>query len=159
MGGHHRIELGQQGADEDKLVSEVTTFVAACYGSTFEGDMTNRYQNVEVKNGTIEDLLCFEMCGLCSTHTSCLASSHDMAVSRSVRPSDLRPYPDWVECRKRWHNIVSNHTSNWCLCCTGHHSAPDQVWMLYNLPMFYWDVLVYDNAGSDCCNEQVNSSC
>ena len=48
MGGHHRIELGQQGADEDKLVSEVTTFVAACYGSKVEGDMTHRYKNVEV---------------------------------------------------------------------------------------------------------------
>ena len=37
MGGHHRIELGQQGADEDKLISEVTTFVAACYGSNVDG--------------------------------------------------------------------------------------------------------------------------
>ena len=48
MGGHHRIELGQQGADQDKLVSEVTTFVAACYGSKVEGYMTHRYHNVEV---------------------------------------------------------------------------------------------------------------
>ena len=42
-------QLGQQGADEDKLISELTTFVAACYGSKVEGYMTtHRYQNVEV---------------------------------------------------------------------------------------------------------------
>ena len=33
LGGQLLIELGQQGADEDKLISEATTFVAACYGS------------------------------------------------------------------------------------------------------------------------------
>ena len=38
LGGQHLIELGQQGADEGKLISEVTTFVAACYGSKVEGD-------------------------------------------------------------------------------------------------------------------------
>ena len=31
LGGQHLIELGQQGADEGKLISEATTFVAACY--------------------------------------------------------------------------------------------------------------------------------
>ena len=41
VGGHHLIKLGQQRADEDKLISEATTFVAACYGSKIEGDMTN----------------------------------------------------------------------------------------------------------------------
>ena len=45
LGGQHLIELGQQGADEGKLISEATTFVAACYGSKVEGDMTtHRYQ-------------------------------------------------------------------------------------------------------------------
>ena len=39
LGGQHLIELGQQGADEGKLISEATTFVAACYGSKVEGDM------------------------------------------------------------------------------------------------------------------------
>ena len=43
MGGHHLIKLGQQRAYEDKLISEVTTFVAACYGSKIEGDMTTRH--------------------------------------------------------------------------------------------------------------------
>ena len=33
LGGQHLIELGQQGADEGKLIPEATTFVAACYGS------------------------------------------------------------------------------------------------------------------------------
>ena len=32
MGRHHLIELDQQGADEDKLTSKATTFVASCYG-------------------------------------------------------------------------------------------------------------------------------
>ena len=42
MGGHQLIELDKHGADEDKLTS---TFVAACYGSKVEGDMTtHRYQ-------------------------------------------------------------------------------------------------------------------
>ncbi len=40
MGGHHLIELDLQGTDEDKLTSKATTFVAACYGSKVEGDMT-----------------------------------------------------------------------------------------------------------------------
>ena len=45
LGGQHLIELGQQGADEGKLIPEATTFVAACYGSKVEGDMTtHRYQ-------------------------------------------------------------------------------------------------------------------
>ena len=45
LGGQHPIELGQQGADKGKLISEATTFVAACYGSKVEGDMTtHRYQ-------------------------------------------------------------------------------------------------------------------
>ena len=45
LSGHHLIELGQQGADEGKLISQATTFVAACYGSKVEGDMTtHRYQ-------------------------------------------------------------------------------------------------------------------
>ena len=33
MGGHHLTELVQQGADEDNLIFEATTFVAACCGS------------------------------------------------------------------------------------------------------------------------------
>ena len=37
LGGQHPIELGQQGADEGKLISEATTFVAACHGSKVEG--------------------------------------------------------------------------------------------------------------------------
>ena len=41
MGGHHFIELGQQGADEDKLTSKATSVVAACYGSKVEEDMTS----------------------------------------------------------------------------------------------------------------------
>ena len=40
MGGHHLIELGQQGVDEDELISQAATFVAACYGSKVEGAMT-----------------------------------------------------------------------------------------------------------------------
>ena len=45
LGGHHLIELDQHGADEDKLTSKATTFVAACYESKVEGDMTtHRYQ-------------------------------------------------------------------------------------------------------------------
>ena len=43
MGGHHLSELDQHGADEDELTSKATigpTFVAACYGSTVQGDMT-----------------------------------------------------------------------------------------------------------------------
>ena len=45
MGGHHLIELDQHGADVDKLTSKATTFVAACYGSNVEGDMTtHRYK-------------------------------------------------------------------------------------------------------------------
>ena len=44
MGGHHLMDLGQKGADEDKLISKATTFVAACYGSKIEGDtITYRY--------------------------------------------------------------------------------------------------------------------
>ena len=50
IGGHHLIKLGQHGADEDKLISEVTTFVAACYGSKVDGDMTtHRYQMLKSK--------------------------------------------------------------------------------------------------------------
>ena len=41
MGGHDLIELGQQGAYEDKLTSKATSFVAACYGSKVEEDMTS----------------------------------------------------------------------------------------------------------------------
>ena len=42
MGGHHLVELDKHGADEDKLTS---TFVAACYGSKVDIDMTtHRYQ-------------------------------------------------------------------------------------------------------------------
>ena len=37
LGGQHLIELGQQGADEGKLISEATTFVAASHGSKVEG--------------------------------------------------------------------------------------------------------------------------
>ena len=45
LGGQHLIELGQQEADEGKLISEATTFVAACYGFKVEGDTTtHRYQ-------------------------------------------------------------------------------------------------------------------
>ncbi len=45
IGGHHLIELGEQGADEDTLIYEATTNVAACYGSKVEGDMsTHRHQ-------------------------------------------------------------------------------------------------------------------
>ena len=45
MGGHHLIESGQQGADEDKLTTKTATFVAACYGSKVEGYITShRYQ-------------------------------------------------------------------------------------------------------------------
>ena len=45
MGGHKLIELGQQGAYEDKLNYNATSFDAACYGSTVEEDMTShRYQ-------------------------------------------------------------------------------------------------------------------
>ena len=40
MGGHHLIELGQQVADEDVLIYQAATFVAACYVSKFEGAMT-----------------------------------------------------------------------------------------------------------------------
>ena len=49
MGAHHLIELGQQGADVDKLTSEATIFVAACYGSKVEESMTShRYHMAEV---------------------------------------------------------------------------------------------------------------
>ena len=37
MGGHHLSLLGQLGADEASLISETTTFIAACYGSKEEG--------------------------------------------------------------------------------------------------------------------------
>ena len=37
MGGHHLIELGQHGADKDKLISDAATFVAACYYLPFPG--------------------------------------------------------------------------------------------------------------------------
>ena len=33
MGGHHLIELCQHGADGHRLISDATSFVAACYGS------------------------------------------------------------------------------------------------------------------------------
>ena len=45
MGGHHLIKLDQHGADEDKLTSKATTFVAACYGSKVEGYMTTHRFN------------------------------------------------------------------------------------------------------------------
>ena len=52
MGGHHLSLLGQLGADEASLISETTTFIAACYGSKVEGDMTShRYQLWKSKMG------------------------------------------------------------------------------------------------------------
>ena len=52
MGGHHLSLLGQLGADEASLISETTTFIAACYGSKVEGDMTtHRYQLWKSKMG------------------------------------------------------------------------------------------------------------
>ena len=45
MGGHHLIELDHHGADEDKLTSKATAFIAASYGSKVEIYRTNhRYQ-------------------------------------------------------------------------------------------------------------------
>ena len=41
MGGHHLIELGKHGADEDKLTYNATSFVCACYGSKVEKSMTS----------------------------------------------------------------------------------------------------------------------
>ena len=39
------IDLGQQGAEEDKLTSKATSFAAVCYGPNVEEDMTShRYQ-------------------------------------------------------------------------------------------------------------------
>ena len=46
MGGHHLIELDQHEADEDKLTSKATTFVAACYGSKVDIYMTTRRYQV-----------------------------------------------------------------------------------------------------------------
>ena len=52
MGGHHLSLLGQLGADEASLIFETTTFIAACYGSKVEGDMTtHRYQLWKSKMG------------------------------------------------------------------------------------------------------------
>ncbi len=50
MGGHDLIDLDQHGADEDKLTSKATTFVAACYGSKVDIYMTTRrYQMLKFK--------------------------------------------------------------------------------------------------------------
>ena len=52
MGGHHLSLLGHLGAAEASLISETTTFIAACYGSKVEGDMTtHRYQLWKSKMG------------------------------------------------------------------------------------------------------------
>ena len=52
MGGNHLSLLGQLGADEASLIIETTTFIAACYGSKVEGDMTtHRYQLWKSKMG------------------------------------------------------------------------------------------------------------
>jgi hypothetical protein len=50
MGGHHLNLLGALGADEEILIFEATAFIAACYGSKVEGDMTtDRYELLKSK--------------------------------------------------------------------------------------------------------------
>ena len=48
MGGNHLNVLGQLGADEDNLMSEVTAFIAACYDSN-------------IKKNQLKDHLCSEI--------------------------------------------------------------------------------------------------
>ena len=47
-GGRRLIDLGQPRSDEDKLTSDATTFVAACYGSKGEGDMITHHYQMDV---------------------------------------------------------------------------------------------------------------
>ena len=142
------IELGQQGADEGKLISEATTFVAACYGSKVEGDKTtHRYQMWTSKMANTKITSAPKLKALPPTaFVQHVHRAHHqailMAISRSVRPSDLGSCPVWMACRRRWHNIAPNHTSSRCICCTAHHSAPDQVRMLHQPSMFYWEMWV-----------------
>ena len=113
---------------------------------------------VEVQNGLIKYHLCSEIeviasnawC-LSSACTSRSASNHNMEIGHSVRPSRLGPHPlswSWMAGRRRWCNVVSNHTSTWCVSCTRHHSATDQVWMFHQSSMFHWDVWL-------CCSSNV----
>lgn len=52
MAGHHPALLGELEANEEKMICEATTFIAACYGSKVEGDMnTHRYAMWKSKMG------------------------------------------------------------------------------------------------------------
>ena len=57
MGGHHPTLLGQLEADEEKMTSEATTFIAACYGSKVEGDIVTNLEAISTQHtGPIEQL-------------------------------------------------------------------------------------------------------
>ena len=93
LGGQHPIELGQQGAEEGKLISEVTTFVAACYGSTVEGDMTtHRYQMWKSKMANTKITSAPKLKALPPTHAAFVQhvhrAHHQAIVWQSAAQSD-----------------------------------------------------------------------
>ena len=93
LGGQHLIELGQQGADEGKLISEATTFVAACYGSKVEGDMTTHsYQMWKSKMANTKITSAPKLKALPPTHAAFVQhvhrAHHQAIVWQSAAQSD-----------------------------------------------------------------------
>ena len=108
MGGHHLNVLGQLGADEDNLISEATAFIAACYGSKVEGDMnTHHYQLWMSKMANSKFTSAPKLKSLPQTHDTFVQHVHRV-ISHNM---EIGPHPVWMVGRRRWYNVVSNHTS------------------------------------------------
>ena len=105
MGGHHLSLLGQLGAAEASLISETTTFIAACYGSKVEGDMTtHRYQLWKSKMGNTKTTSAPKLKSLPPSHNAFVQHVHraqyQAIIWESATQSDP---PDLDPNQYGWH--------------------------------------------------------
>ena len=106
MGGHHLTELGQHGADEDKLIYEATTFVAACYRSKVD---YTPLSEAEVKNGKLKDHFYFEIEVIASIAPRCLCSNRALcSASINNRLSQTLFTMDGMQAKMAQHCIQSH---------------------------------------------------
>ena len=78
----------------DKLISEATPFVAACYGSKFEGDITNhRYQKWKSKMANSKTTSASKLKSLPPSHVAFVQTVHRAHHQLTIRQSAAQSDP------------------------------------------------------------------
>lgn len=176
MGGHHPTLLGQLEADEEKMISEATTFIAACYGSKVEGDMsTHRYQLWKSKMANSKITSAPKLKSLPPSHDAFVQhvhrAHHQVIIWKSATQSDP---PNLDPIKYGWQEGEDGAT----LCPTtlppDVSAAPVTILQLIKCgcstsrpcstgrcgcvaAQMSCSMFCSCNAGSDCCNEQTRA--